>query len=158
MRNEKEQAQASGSFQDDIIVARHVWITQSDATTQDQNAESNATTLDEYTQAQYWEDEDEDPLEHDSYLMRDFKSPVPLWAILLQFISLALFTFHMVRYHGWPWDPKPSFAFQSMQVTQTAETTCIEFKGVATVCWETLKPGTWKIDPASGQITITELL
>jgi hypothetical protein len=157
MRNEKDQAQSSGAVQDDSIVARHVWITHSDATTQDQNAESNATTQNEYTQAQYWEDEDEDPFEHRSYFMRQLTSP-DFWVMLLQCISLALFTFHMVHYHGWPWDPKPSFAFQSMQVTQTAETTCIEFKGVATVCWETLKPGTWKIDPASGQITVTELL
>ena len=130
MRNEKEEAQSSGTVQDDVIVAPQVLATPSDATTQDQTAaESNATTQDEYTQEQYWEDEDEDededPLEHHSYLMRDLKSPVPLWAILLHFFAVAMFVFHMVQYHGWPWDPKPSFAIQSMQLTQTAHKTCI---------------------------------
>lgn len=43
-----------------------------------------------------------------------------------------------------------------MELTQTTDRTCIDFK-VTTVCWEESNPGTWKIDPASGQISITQL-
>lgn len=69
-----------------------------------------------------------------------------------------MFALHMGLCHGWPWQPpKPSFVVPSMEFTQTADKTCIDFKGVTTVCWEGSQPGTWKIDPASGQISITQV-
>ncbi|KAM0703748.1 hypothetical protein Q7P35_009687 [Cladosporium inversicolor] len=50
--------------------------------------------------------------------------------------------------HGRPWEPpKSSFVVPSMELTQTTDRTCIDFK-VTTVCWEESNPGTWKIDPA----------
>lgn len=157
MWNEKNQAQSSGAVQDDVVVPRRIQTARSNATTQHHTSQFNATTQDEYTQVQYWDD-DEEPIASRSYLMRQLSIRMPYWGIVLQFFALAMFTVHMILCHGWPWQPpKPSFAIQSMQLTKTADKTCIEFKGVSTVCWSALKPGTWKIDPASGQITITEL-
>ena len=156
MWNEKDQAQSSSTFQDDIVIARRAPIAQSYATTQHHNTESNAITQDEYKQVQYWDD-DEEPRDHRAYLTRLVTIRVLYWVILLQCLALAMFTIHMGLCHGWPWQPpKTSFTIPSMQLNQTADKTCIEFKGVTTVCLG--GTGTWKIDPASGQITITELL
>jgi hypothetical protein len=155
MWNEKEQAQSSGTFQDDVVVARRAPIAQSYATSQHHATESNATTQDEYTQVQYWDD-DEESRDHRSYLTRLVTIQVPLWVIFLQCFALAISVFHTVQCHSSPWNsPKPSLAIPSMQLTQTADKTCIEFKGVTTVCLG--GTGSWKIDPASGQISITEL-
>lgn len=79
---------------------------------------------------------------------------MPRWVALL---PLFMFTLQMGLCHGRPWEPpKSSFVVPSMELTQTTDRTCIDFK-VTTVCWEESNPGTWKIDPASGQISITQL-
>lgn len=157
MQNEKERMQSGDTVQHDVIIATRVPSAQSDATTKHYTAGSNATVKDQPVQAGYWEDEDD---ESHSYLMRLLTEPVPFW---MAWLPLTVFIVHMVTWHGWPWNPTTPCVAQSMQLTQTADKTCIEFKGVSTICWDqpskegdAVNPGPWEIDPASGQITITE--
>lgn len=149
MQNGKAESEPDCAVQDDVIVGPQVLVTPSDATTQHHTAEPITFVNEPFQDEEYWEDEDEEPHDIRSFLTRLFTGRVPFWAILLHGISVAMFTIHMVRWHGWPWAPIPP-CLHPMKLTQGADQACIQFEGLkANLCWDTTRPGWWASDPTS---------
>jgi hypothetical protein len=150
MQNQNGTSRSRGGLLENIVVAPQAKSAQSDNTTQDRTGRAEAIALAEPTPIQH--EAKERPFARHSWarkLTRLLSSRVPLWSIILLYISVLSYLFHMVTYHGWPWNPKLP-CLHPMRLTQTTAQACIEFEGLTNkLCWDTTKPGWWTSDPTS---------